>query len=408
LKIDSSPGMAENNLDGHILMLGPVATSDLISVLDVSSGILAHEYNTYHRAVPVSDLVIKLLENNFRVTLITNSQQIRKNQKVEFFGRNLRVICLPERVSVKKRASTFWVREILGLIRESSSLNFDVVHAHWSYEYAVAAIFINRKRAIISAHDSPWSILKYNFDAYHFAKLILSLFVGLFSSCTIFVSNYLAKSWSWLCRNESHVIGNFTLLESESSLDSADCMRKTICSIGDMSKHKNLICALKGWDIFSKENPGFIFKIAGVGLEQALNAWPEYERYVRNDGIIWMGKINRLEISKMLKTSDVLLHTSLEESYCMAVSEALLMQKPIIASGKCAPIVELAKDAGILVPENSPKDFANALKKFYFNLDLQFELRRNAQTRSIEIQNQNGNNLKKIIHLYKLRFTNLS
>ncbi len=351
----------------HILVLGPVALADLEECLDEESRKLAQRFNSSHRAVPVSDLVEQLLLAGAQVTLLTNSRQLQGGIEHSLTGNNLKVVVLPERTSVKMLAGTFWVSEIINLRKHMLEINYDVIHAHWTYEYALAAIITDRRRTIITAHDAPWVIFRHTFDAYHFAKMMLSLVVGISAYHMIFVSEYLRNSWKWVARGKKSVASNFIKLpQVRKSSESKNISEIIVCSIGDASNHKNLLCSLLAWSIFSEENPCGEYLVVGVTREQAISKWSLHTDIFMHPSITWCGTIDRKQVAETLSTAKVLLHSSLEESYCMAAAEALSMGIPVIGPAKCTALVNLVGEAGIFVEELNPKNLSDCLST-YFN-----------------------------------------
>ena len=360
----------------HILVLGPVALADLEECLDEESHKLSQVFDTYHRAVPVSDLVKQLLLAGARVSLLTNSQQVQSGNEISLKGNNLEVVVLPERRSVKMRAGTFWVAEILNLRKHILETNYDLIHAHWTYEYALAAVMTDRSRTVVTAHDAPWIILRHTFDAYHFAKLVLSLSVGILAHHIIFVSEYLRKSWGSLARGKKSVVSNFIQLPDvrNSTSDINTISDVIVCSIGDISNHKNLLCSLLAWNIFNKEISGGKYLVIGVTREQATSKWSNHAEVFRDPSIIWLGKLNRKQVAENLGSANVLLHSSLEESYCMAAAEALSLGIPVIGSANCTALVTLAGEAGMFVENLNPKSLSECLINYFTVNEVQTRL----------------------------------
>src|SRR5262245_43801429 len=139
-------------------MVGPVAIKDLAEFVkpdarcsDIPSGL---------GGSPVTLLVKELLRRGRRIMLFTLDPGVR--EEVRLAGEQLQIFVGPYR---PKRARDFFTveRDYLtgAIVREKP----DVLHAQWSYEFALAAM-ASRLPHVVTAHDAPLNVLRLNFIPY--------------------------------------------------------------------------------------------------------------------------------------------------------------------------------------------------------------------------------------------------
>jgi len=129
---------------------------------------------------------------------------------------------------------------------------------------------------------------------------------------------------------------------------------------------KNGTAAIKAFTLFKRDFPfaRMIMFGAGYGLGEAAEQWAR--EHGNFEGIEFAGYRPHGEVlSRLAEEADVLLHTSLEESHGMPLSEAMALNIPVIG-GEASGGVPWALDegrAGILVDVTSPSDIAAALRR---------------------------------------------
>ena len=153
-----------------IVLLGSVNPRDF----DLSQ----EDYNRvnglkFGRSVPVSDLAITLAQLGHEITVIgivgtADSVLSMKTQN------GVKLIYVLGRRQEKLKAITFYSAERKSLISEIAYINPDVVHAHWTYEYALAAQDSGLPH-LITVHDEPWEILQGFRNLFFFLRLLIAI-----------------------------------------------------------------------------------------------------------------------------------------------------------------------------------------------------------------------------------------
>ena len=149
----------------------------------------------FSRSVPVSDLAETLAEFGHEVTII-GTASITEPVLNLTTQNGIKLIYVIARRQMKLKAITFYSAERKAMLGQISILNPDVVHAHWTYEYALTAQDSGLPH-VVTVHDEPWKIFKGFRNFYFFLRLLIAIRVRLRKSeNTVFVSDYLRKLWN--------------------------------------------------------------------------------------------------------------------------------------------------------------------------------------------------------------------
>jgi len=129
--------------------------------------------------------------------------------------------------------------------------------------------------------------------------------------------------------------------------------------VANFIQYKGHRYLLEAWTRVVEAVPGSVALLVGDGPLR-----PELERLARDlgieDSIRFLG--SRMDVPKLLATSDVLAHPSLEEGFCNAILEAMAAGKAVVATsvgGNPEAVVDGL--TGILVPPRDAESLAQAL-----------------------------------------------
>ena len=153
-----------------ILLAGPIETQALGAATGIDlSGLPAGIAQT-----PLSPLSAGLLATGSELHIVTLDPSI---DAVQRFSRDrLTITFCPVRGAPRYRARVrsrdLFAKEIAYLCDVMRKSDADIIHAHWTYEYAEAAIR-SRKPALITMHDLGWDYLLIHRDLYRTMRLIM-------------------------------------------------------------------------------------------------------------------------------------------------------------------------------------------------------------------------------------------
>ena len=164
--------MKKNLKDCTIALVGGLETSEFLDLLDIAPG------QTYPKGLGGS--VLKLLARElhgrgYNLLLVTEDPSLKEN--VTLTGERIKIRYVP---CQHKPARDFFRKESRAMAKALIEEQPDFVHAHWTYEFALAAIAAGIPY-LITAHDAPLNVLKLNFIPYRMARTLMA-YVAVWSS----------------------------------------------------------------------------------------------------------------------------------------------------------------------------------------------------------------------------------
>jgi glycosyltransferase involved in cell wall biosynthesis len=330
----------------NIILLGPCSPQDVLTLLHADQ-INAAQTNLGYRGAPVSNLAIGLVRSGHVVSVVTSTPNIPEN----FSGPNFYLYQIQSRRRAKVKGITFFSNEVKKLTSQVNMIDADLVHAHWTYEFALAAIRSQHPH-LVTIHDNPYRVLAKLPDSYRFLRLLLALKTKNRIRNATSVSEYLASDWNSNMNMKIPLTIIPNLIQAPSLSRSKNVLtldeRLFVTSVGNSSKLKNIKTLIKSWSEISGEFPNFSLVLIGSGLDSGgkLNKWAEAHTLDRQ--IMWLGEINRERIEAIFSQTKILVHPSLEESQGMALVEAMSFGVPVIAGEYSGAIPETLGESGLL------------------------------------------------------------
>jgi hypothetical protein len=162
----------------HIVILAPSDRSFIIKFFpDLDEEKLPVGYSG---APFIGTVISELLEKSHQVTAITTSVAINNDYEVKRFTRgNFSWIVVPARPrsfrrNGKKRGRMldFFAYEVKQMSKEVQAIQPDFIHAHWSYEFAGAALK-SVFPSLVTVHDNAFKVLIYFRNAYRFGRMLM-------------------------------------------------------------------------------------------------------------------------------------------------------------------------------------------------------------------------------------------
>jgi glycosyltransferase involved in cell wall biosynthesis len=318
---------------------------------------------------PVTQLVKGLLKAGHNVSVYSLDFNVDKPEI--FKGERLALYYGAYRL--KHRIWNFFKQEI-EIIRDFILEDRpDLVHAHWTYEYALGAL-ASKYPTLISVHDWAPAIFWLKRDHYRMGRLLMAISVfykgSHFLSNSPYIRNYLKKYLRIDAPVSQYGLDESLFFQHKKSLNT-EC--PTIISISNgFGKRKNVNSLISAFRIIKKKVPGCRLLLVGSGFENNGEAYNWTKKNCRTDGINFLGLLAHDEVLKILETADLLIHPALEESFGMIFLEAMAKRTPIIG-GKhsgAVPWVLNYGEAGVLADIRSPELIAKEAIRLVMNKKL--------------------------------------
>jgi len=377
---------------------GPISTESVATLLGDATPSLKGAGG----APLLGTLIRILLERGHSVSAYTMDSSLRIDElvpRVASAGR-FRIYYVPVRRRAFRyedghfgRMSDFFRLERKWLVRVMRDDEPDIVHAHWTYEFALAAIRSGLPY-LVTAHDSPWHVARYTPSIYRICRYLLAKAVVSRAANMTAVSPFVAGELARWRRKPISVIANPVPQELERSglspregVGGGGVSVRVMMVLNGWVRYKNPEPALKAFALIRKEFPDISLHVYGWGYGPGESAQQWTTARGCAEGVVFHGAVAYDRILAAMRSADMLLHPALLESCCMTIVEAMRVGLPVIG-GRSSGGVPWQLDggkAGILVDVTSPEAIAKAIRTLVCDASLYSELSRSALIRAEEI-----------------------
>lgn len=363
----------------HIGFAGPISLAPLVERLGCTPP------PTY--SFPYTgQLVGAWLEQGHRVTVFATSLE-RTERWVREAG-PLTVVVVPGRPHARHYLRDFFAVERAALAAAMRERPVDVVSAHWTYEFALAAIQSGLP-AFVTAHDAPLRCAwEERLRPFRWLRNSLALPVVRRAAALSGVSPYVAGHLRGVLRAPGpiRVIPNGVRL---ADLPAAAPVRPTdapvfVTVLNGWGPLKNGESALRAFSRVRTALPRAKLVMFGAGFEPGgpAGAWARGRGLAA--AVEFVGQTDhRVLLDRIAAEATVLVHPSRSESFSMILLEAMGIGVPVIAGRRSGgpPWLLADGDAGMLVDVGSVPDLAAAMSRLGTDAGLRVSLADRARCR---------------------------
>lgn len=308
---------------------------------------------------PVTLLALELLRRGHEVVVATLSPDVSHGLRFKGEGLTVRVGHYRPRHRARDlfRVERDHITEALR--REAP----DIVHAHWTYEYALGAL-ASGAPTLVTIRDWAPTILRLSPDPYRLVRLLMHTAAVVRSRHLTVTSPYmhdLVRRWK---RVDVPIIPNAVddgaFRPRTRPLDSSPHL---IAVNNGFFGRKNLPVLLEAFALVRKRVPAC--RLTLVGATQQPDG--EAHRWARMRGldqhVDFYGSVPYARLPDLMRRADVFVHPSLEESFGMVLVEAMSQGLPVVGGrdSGAVPWVLNNGQAGNLTDVRSPRAVSDAI-----------------------------------------------
>ena len=247
----------------------------------------------------------------------------------------------------------------------SGTIAPDVVHAHWTYEFELAAQDSGLPH-VTTAHDSPFTVLRHMSDSYRAARLLVALAARPGIRSLSVVSPSLGKAWrrQMLYRGPMTVIPN-SIPQSGVPEHRTPTRHPTMLEVADAGPLKNVRGLIRAFTSVRRTHPDAELRVVGPGLDPRgeLAGWAIGAGLA--SGVSFLGVLSREQLAEEYSRAWIFVHASLEEACPMTILEAHGAGLPVVGgihSGGVPFVLDYGR-AGWLTDVSDPKALARTLSR---------------------------------------------
>ena len=344
----------------HIAIVGPIATTDITHLIE---GNVTGLPNGYDGAPLLATLITELLRLGHRVSAFTLSSDMPLDGKpVVAYGSNFSLSYCRMRPRAW-RPNGLRLGRILDLYAfERNQLQQailhaapEVVHAHWTYEFALAAMQTGLPH-VVTCHDSPYRVARFfsreklTRSLYRWLRVLMARKVLRHANNVTAVSSYMRDEVQGMTLAPIQTIPNpvDALALDMGRVRQAPATATIAMVANGWQALKNSKPAMQAFAKFRVDHPDTEMNLYGndFGLGQIAEIWAKQQGIAA--GMVFHGHIPHKQLLQELSMSDLLLHPALEESFGMAIAEAMAMGLPVVAGETSGAVPWVVGDGGVL------------------------------------------------------------
>ena len=319
----------------------------------------------------VSQLARSYHQQGHEIAVFATSTAIDSPQS--FQGPRCTIDIVPLRPRAFGRSLDRWSDERRALVKVMRERACTVIHAHWTYEFALAAQ-AGGCPCLITAHDAPWTVVNHHTGLknkmYRALRALMADKVLRNASQLTVVSPYLGEYYRRRhgYRGTLHLIGNGLPDKNFSQPRPRPAIGApfTFAAIlNGFDRLKNTHVLLRAWEKTHHHLPFACLRLYGTdhGPGEACQRWAIKENLLCTT-VEFRGRTPNDRIQADLSCEiDALVHPAVEESFCIAVLEAMSKGLPCIGGKNAGGLPWVMGDgiAGPLIDTSDPLALSNAL-----------------------------------------------
>jgi glycosyltransferase involved in cell wall biosynthesis len=312
----------------------------------------------------LTGLVEAFLETGAAVELVTLAPELEDGPMI-LEGPRLRILTGCYRPRARHRGRDFLRQERRGVRDLLSQTSGSVINAHWPYEFALGATSFRKRPVVVTLHDAPLTVLRYQPDAYRAIGLAMAAATRLRRVTLTAVSADTAAKWrkQMLDRRPIRIIPNVVPIPTSKTRSVESAEHRVILEVASDSPLKNVAALVRAMTTILSTNSRVRLILAGPGLTPDSDLYRLAEQLGVSQSIDFCGEVDRARLDTLFRTATVFVHASREESFGMSIAEAMSFGLPVVGGKSSGDVPELLDDgrAGVLVDTDDAASIAAAV-----------------------------------------------
>jgi len=276
--------------------------------------------------------------------------------------RQLKVCVARQKKQPGRRFFRFEVNDLQKLICRHPC---DFISVFWSYEFALAAQGTGIPY-VVSLHDVAFQILLHHRDMFRLVRWAMNYMVVTRARHLIANSIYTYHQLDRSTQKKARVIDNFYPSELEAWHGKHPEKGNYMVSVlMGFSHRKNVTTALQAFAQLRRQYPQLEYHLIGAEMEEGGLAQQYANEHGLADGVKFLGLLPFGQVMDLIAGARLLLHPAREESFGMALLEAMVAGTPVVGGSKSGFVPQLLDHgkAGLLCDINSPQEIAQTVSK---------------------------------------------
>ena len=307
----------------------------------------------------VTQLVAGLVARGHEVLLVTVSDAV--DDEVVLEGPRLRV-CVGRRRARHRARDAFRAERAYvtaRLLRERPEL----VHAQWTYEYALGALRTGLPTLVSIRDWAPRDVLLYR-HPYFFVRFLMNARTLHRGDHFTVSSPSMQRRAERLLRHPVTLIPN--AVRDDQFLSTQRQLRhepSVLLAVNNgFSARKNVRRLLEAFALVRARQPHARLRLVGQRYEQGGPAHRWALEHQLQQGVDFMGPMQHAGVTACMREADLFVHPSLEESFGNVLVEAMAQRLPIVAGANSGAVPWVTGDgaAGLLTDVTSASAMAEA------------------------------------------------
>lgn len=370
-----------------IAICGPVSLQLLKDLIQLNSGEELPDGYRY----PLAAYLARILHaRGHDLALVTSSAQTTETEI--WRGERMSIYHTPRRRHFKFTLDAY-ARERRSMLKALEDFQPDIVHAQWTYEFAHLAMDSGFP-ALVTARDAPWTILRHTRTPYRLYRALYAHYVipkvKKMSAISDYVADRICKEYRYSEPIKLIPNGLSQELFASKIPRQADAEAPSFISVTGWDPRKNVKTLLRAFAEVHREIPAskLILIGRGLGANEAGAVWARRQNLASS--VEFRGSLSHASMLCNLRgNGDIFVHSTLEESFCMTVLEAMAQGLPAVVLPDSGAVPWVVGDgaAGMIANSQTPESLSQAMLALAKDLELREQLGKAGYDRALTMFN---------------------